>query len=190
MHIMFEIETIRVRRSERPDDVIEGLFDSCRKYKFIGSGCYASVYGAKNSNIVYKVGDVDSNGGYLSFIKSLKKSNSRNPFFPKIHGVRIYTNGYKYENMFIVAMEKLVHLNAGHHDSVEWIENYMLRDKWNDPMSGATLLGVKMVIPKQLKAALDALKTICDKNRDLQVDLHYKNIMLRKNQFVITDPFC
>lgn len=82
-------------------------FMRANKVNLIGAGCYASVYGSRKLDVVYKTGYVSRNLAYLSYIRAIKGLD--NPLFPKIYSTTIFTNktGNFSRAVFIVCMERL-----------------------------------------------------------------------------------
>lgn len=199
MSLPFKIETIKVDEDSYPIDIVEELVIEHGKCKRIGYGSYASVYGSKRSNIVYKIGHVCDNAAYLSYINVIKKSRNDNPFFPKIYGMRVYTNKHHKKNrdlgndVFIIAMERLAPINKLHRPLLNWVETYFAEKlgsdiSWKNISSGAKLLGVDIKIPRKLQHALNAIEAACSENYYFDIDVHDENVMLRGNQIVFTDP--
>lgn len=165
------------------------MIHSQGRLKHFGSGCYASVYGSKKSNIVYKVGLVEKNDGYMAYLKVLQKQRVQNPYLPKIHGVRIYTNGR--DSYYVAALEKLKELPYNMYSIVDAFEEACKDWMCDESISaGRKKLGIKTVViyPKYLKEALDVIRTAKKSSRNIGYDLHDGNFMMRGKQVVITDP--
>ena len=185
---MFTIEKHTVDKNA--EKFAQEMIKAQGKYKYLGSGSYGTVYGAKGSNVVYKLGDASDNTGYIAFIKTLAKQKTQNPFMPKVYGVRFIKdeNG---DEVFVVAMERLQHLPRDKRTVVDFFCNE-LEDDGNDLTQGEKMLGVKRLVPKPLKEALDILR-IAHRNSgsgwdSAGWDLHAGNFMMRGQQVVCTDP--
>lgn len=184
---MFTIEKIKIKREDKeqhPHRAALSMIKAQGKFKCIGSGACAQVYGAKDSNIVYKVGEYDSSDGYVAYLKAIRKSASKNPFFPKIHGMRVYSNDH-FEDIYVVAMERLTTLPRKMYSICDHFEK-LVCDDYDD--IGCKLLGIKTVMPKHLKHAITVLKNAKRSSRYIDFDLHDGNFMMRGSQIVVTDP--
>lgn len=185
---MFEIEKIKIDKRDSPETAIRVLIKNQGRFTRIGSGCYADVYGNKKSNVVYKVGEVDSNAPYLAYVKALRVSRDANPYLPKIHGIRIYSNGCKYDDHFVVAMEKLTPLPRKLHSMPYFFERLLGDDgRDSDDYASAVALGI---ISNHMQHAIKLLHRAYKSERDSSFDIHSGNFMLRGEQIVITDPLC
>lgn len=192
---MLKIETIEVKGSAR--DAAKDMIKAQGAYKRIGSGSYGEVFGAKNSAVVYKLGDSTDNDGYWAFVKTLMKEKTHNPFLPKIHGVRVYkgtasTNRWRDEDeFFVVAMERLTSMPNKMNPARHWFCDQLERGSYSSdtPDKGAVLLGVKMVVPKTLTDALKVLRKAARSSSSADWDLHDGNFMIRgAKQLVVIDP--
>lgn len=187
----FKIETIKLHSQKNIDiynwgsiNIVKDMVKSWGGFRQIGAGCYGVVYGSKNSDIVYKVGDADDNAGYLAYITALSKRKTHNKFTPRIHGVRIYKS--KYDSCFIVAMEKLQKLPARHKKEIYNFDNIYAEMKY--PNITTAIFNVAVKIPKQLRDAIDLIIK-CEKTTHyVDVDFHAGNFMMRGDQIVIIDP--
>lgn len=188
---MFEIENIKIDRRDDPCDYIMRMIDDQGKFNMIGSGCYATVYGSKKSDVVYKVGEVCVNSPYLSYVKALRTCRVANPYLPKIHGVRIYSNGCKREDYFVVAIEKLKPLSRKLYNMPYLFERLIYGNLLNDVSDADTSsLGITVVIPKHIRHAIKLLHLARKSAKHSSFDIHDGNFMLRDKQIVITDPLC
>lgn len=187
---MFKIETIEVDGdADKAFDAARGLVKAQGKYRRIGSGAYGTVYGLKNSDVVYKVGDLSDNEGYLEYIKELAKCKKHNPYTPRIYGVRIYKA--KEDDCwgddagaFVVAMEKLKPSKRGMHRIVSWFCDELEDNYRRDPAPAE--LGIKF--PPALTEVLALLRRAADRCSYASWDLHGGNFMVRGDQVVVTDP--
>jgi hypothetical protein len=164
--------------------------------RILGSGSYGTVYGTKNSNVVYKVGDADDNEGYIAFIKTLANEKTHNKFFPKIYGVRFienlsnpsYWGRSSIDNVIVVAMEKLSPIDRKTKPAVEFFIDE-LEDCKNslDKKEANEILGIKYIVPNELQSAITTLRKAAYSS-SANWDLHSGNFMLRGKQIVVTDP--
>lgn len=189
---MFTIEKLKVEGKMDAHNAAEKMINAQhKKMKFLGSGCYGSVYGAKDSDVVYKLGDVYDNTAYLSYIKVLAKQKKHNPFTPKVYGVR-YIKDRHGDTVFVVAMEKLAKLPRGMHDVADVFENELDNGGYSDSTKDAEkALGIERKVPKTLAEAFSILRDAYDEaggRRDANWDLHSDNFMMRGKQVVCTDP--
>lgn len=191
---MFAVEKYEVKQEAY--SVAKEMIKAQGKYKAIGSGAYGTVYGSKDSKVVYKVGDTSDNVGYLSYIKVLAKQKKHNPFLPKIYGVR-FIRSKSGDEVFVVAMEKLEPLARGMGDVCDWFEDELQREDfhWNKSRDKVEdLLGVKRSLPKPLTEALEVLRKAYKESNggrrwdSADWDLHGGNFMMRGRQIVVTDP--
>lgn len=190
---MFAVEKFKVKQEAR--EVAEKMIKAQGKYRAIGSGCYGTVYGSKDSKVVYKVGDADNNVGYLSFIKVLSKQKKHNPYLPKVYGVRFIKDKHG-DEVFVVAMERLEPLARGMGDVCDWFEDELVeKDRWgSDTKKVEEALGVKKIVPKPLGEALTVLRKAYELSQSgkrcdqADWDLHGGNFMMRGKQIVVTDP--
>lgn len=186
---MFTIERIKVKSNdcdnywqEPANCAAKALVKAQGKYKIVGSGCYGAVYGAKGSDIVYKIGDATDNDGYLAYVKQLSKQKTHNKFTPKIHGVRVYES--KHDKYFVVAMERLSPLKREHHSLVDWFAEAFMNDNFKTMFRKE--LGI--IVPKPLKELYELLVDSYTNGRNVDWDLHSGNFMMRGDQIVIIDP--
>ena len=160
------------------------------KFKRIGTGAFGEVYGSKNSNLVYKIGEVYENEPYLAYIKTVITQKEHNPFTPKIYGVRIYQNKKEDEDSyFVVCMEKLKPIDRNDHRVYRWFSDQL--ETSSDSSRNAIaeqMLGIKTVVPPAVSNALKLLKKAWRKSKQGDWDLHSGNFMKRGKQIVITDP--
>lgn len=190
---MFTIEKFEVKGNA--ESTAMAMVKAQGAKKKLGFGSYGTVYGSRDSDVVYKIGDATDNEGYLAFIKVLAKQKTQNPYFPKIYGVRFikgkegdYWGGSN--KVFVVAMEKLKPLPNKMREVCEIFEEEVRTDCYSTNKRNAdALLGIKRKVPKQLLEAFDALRTAY-KSGDCSWDLHSGNFMVRGKQVVCTDPLC
>lgn len=161
------------------------------KYRQIDSGAYGRVYGMSDSPIVYKVGDATDNEGYMAFVKQLSKLKTDNPFFPKVHGMRIYSCG-KTDSFFVVAMERLEDGGscAGFETACNTFEELLDNPKVTSSEPLETLLGIKITTPPALQEAVKVLRKAYKSGSGcVEWDLHDGNFMVRGGkQLVVIDP--
>ena len=182
---MFAVEKYTVDKNA--EDVAMEMIQAQGDYHKMGSGSYGAVYGSRNSNIVYKIGNARNNDGYLAFIKVLAKQKKHNPFLPKIYGVRFIEDQHGNE-YFVVAMERLQELPNQLYDATNFLRVYIEN---NDDMSGAKDLGVEIKVPAALKQAIKVAETARKSAKYADWDLYACNFMVRDaKQIVMTDPLC
>lgn len=173
----------------------EGEADKFRKaegYKScLGSGLYARVYAKKGSDAVLKVGDVDRNDAYLSYVKAILRTKKQSAFLPQIIWVKIFRDPRTREpGVMIVKMEKLkaVRDSKEVEATIEALDNYFEHWSSRDTMfKSYKLLGVEVTVPKDLRTAFSVLDS-AQRSNDHTWDWHSGNIMLRGKQLVFTDP--
>ncbi len=182
---MFKIEHIEVDESMSAETAAHKLVKEQGKYKTIGSGSYAMVYGAKNSPIVYKVGDAEEDEGYMSYLKVLSKQKKQNPFAPVIYGVRIYTD-YDGRSYFVVAMERLKPVKGHIRDVIQFFQDTLDDSDIYDINGSIPLLGI--TVPKPLQEMTHLLDRAGQSCRHASYDFHCGNFMMRDKQLVVTDP--
>lgn len=182
---MFAVEKFKVKGDAY--EIAKKMVKAQGNAKFMDSGAYGSVYGAKGSNVVYKIGNADDNEGYLAFIKVLAKQKTQNPFLPKVYGLRFIKDN-EGDHYFVVAMERLKELPRGMGHVCDWFEDE-LRGSSSGGGTAEKMLGVKKSMPKPLKEALDVLrKAYKEGGSYVDWDLHRGNFMMRNKQIVVTDP--
>jgi hypothetical protein len=189
---MFAIEKLDVAGKKDAEKAAKEMINAQhKKMKFLGSGCYGSVYGAKDSDVVYKIGKVSSNKPYLSYIKVLAKQKKHNPYTPKVYGVR-YIKDQRGMTVFVVAMEKLTALPRDMYDVASYFEGELEYGGNDDSKQDAEkVLGIVRKVPKQLNEAMSILRNAFDEaggKWDANWDLHEGNFMMRGKQVVCTDP--
>lgn len=191
---MFNIETIKCTGTAI-NAAVAMIKAQAPNMKVIGAGCYADVWGSRHSDVVYKVGNVKDNAGYLAYVKQLGCKKTHNPFTPNIYAVRIYKG--RDDSHFVVAMEKLDKGPRGYDSRkalrlvAEWFdgnldENY----EFSITRIQSRLLGVTVTAPATLLEAVEIIKTACHSTRnfDIQYDFHAGNFMYRGPQVVCIDP--
>lgn len=182
----FKIE--KIRTSGNGLDAAHKLIkDQPGEWKYIGSGVYGTVYGNKDKDWVYKVGDLNDNDGYLSYIKQLSKQKKHNPFTPEIYGVRFYI-GPRFSG-FVVAMERLKPMPQRGRGKVWALVDFIEADnRRSDHFGPLRELGVKIEFPDHLEEAVTLLRRAKKQSKWANWDLHMGNFMMREKQLVITDP--
>lgn len=195
---MFKTETIWVRGSAY-DAAKRGVKRQAKNIRVIGTGAFAAVWGAKNSPVVFKVGDYYDNDGYLAYIKELAKSRKHNPFTPRIYGMWIFRNkNDSSDAYFVVAIERLEsgYKRNGFTWAVEWLEDMVYTFNKNNSRNKEKeilnkFFGIKQMLPKNMPKDLvevaEMLKRAYKKS-GADWDIHTGNCMMRGNQLVITDP--
>lgn len=183
------------------DDIYELAKNLYGKHiEYLGSGAFGQVYSTTKRNRVVKVGEMDDNHAYLSWIREVVNQNQRNPFLPRVYSVtRINA---PYASYFSIELEKLTAVEhsgyeyrSPYEDIVDYIDNYLHRETTNE-RSLRKFIKTKKEL-KLFHSALDLIKVArekfykMDENSECGFDIHTGNIMLRRNsQIVITDPIC
>lgn len=185
---MFAIEKHTVKKDAY--GFVQTMIKAQGEFRRLGSGAYGVVYGSKKSNIVYKVGEVSDNDGYIAFIKTLAKQKTHNPYLPRVYGVR-FIKDKRGDEYFVVAMERLQELPGRLEDAADMLRDLLEEEKGIED-AAAKQLGIKMTVPKELKAAIKILKQAYKEASKTYADwdLHFGNFMVRGRQIVVTDPLC
>ena len=185
---MFEIEKHTVDQDAR--SWVTEMIRSQGDFRRLGSGAYGVVYGSRKSNIVYKMGEVNDNDGYLAFIKVLAKQKKHNPYLPRVYGVR-FIKDKNCNEYFVVAMERLQELPGRMEDAADLLRDILVEEKGIEDAAAAQL-GIKMSVPAELKTAIRVLKQAYKEASKSYADwdLHNGNFMVRGRQLVVTDPLC
>lgn len=189
------------------------------KSKTLGSGSFGIVHdvgSGKRLNQVTKIGkgetinsepakDVE-NDGYLSYLRAVYDSGSSNPYFPRIHDLKIMRS--KTEALtYRVNLEKLVEFNSdkiiGNEDLMQSIYEDMFGDtriRFGDSITSAiksnlegALMGkFESIKDPELLSALKLIYRVLKSNPGFVADIHSGNIMWRitgtRPQLVIVDP--
>ena len=167
---MFPIEKIKCKEPEKE------IYDFLKQigYKEKANGSFARVCMRRGSDLVYKVGKVESNAPYLAWVKVLSKAEPTK-YEPKIHSLTYYGKTH-----FVVCMEKLKSYEDAHNDG----------DTFVDQLDRYFTYGRKYKFPAGLKVAIARLRKARLKGRGKRWgwDFHVFNIMLRGKQPVIIDP--
>lgn len=180
---MFTVEKIRVKNADGYDSALNLIKEQPGKWDEIGSGVYGTVYGCKDpkKDWVYKIGDVDSNGGYLAWITELQKQKKHNPYTPLIYGLRYYEGAQG--SAFVVAMERLKPLRHEYYGVLSVLSNQV---RGSSQLKDMQKLGI--VVPKEFVQAVQMLMNARKSSGGAGWDLHGGNLMLRGRQIVVTDP--
>lgn len=137
---------------------------------------------------MYKIGYIEENQAYLQFITRAYRLKESNPFFPKVHGIRLYENDHD-DGQFVVAMERLKPVRShGQHCAVELLKDLLERGVNSINVYHNDILGIETRVSDKLKQAVKILRSIRHVN-DWGWDLGSQNMMMRGSQLVITDPF-
>jgi hypothetical protein len=138
----------------------------------IGNGYYSQVYARPQDNYVIKIFRHDP--GYMAFLEHIK-SNLNNPYVPKLKGKII-----KLPNNFsLVRIEKLQPMKLKLFDEIH--------DAVYDE-SKKTVIEVENKYPRLIDFMRSLLK-LPKNNKEIDVDLHLGNMMMRGDTPVVIDPF-
>ena len=180
-------------------------FKKANKQKLIGQGVEADVFASSAPNTVVKIiSRFNDSLGYLPFLKAIIKHQD-NPFFPKIHKIRIYTDpGPHHQQTLVVKMEKLIPLQ---HERIADLGPSLFKqigvdpDKVDalNPYSNFRLLLTNKRYRDEIAALAknpkfeEAMYVLSPLFNRYGSDLHAENWMVRLTgsgpQLVITDPF-
>jgi hypothetical protein len=197
---MFKIETVKVdptlysthakyEKLYPTEAAAIHLVDSQGKYTNIGSGAFGTVYGCRDTNIVYKVGEVKYNTAYLSYVRELLRLKTPNKFLPAIYGCRIFK--HRGDSHFVVAMERLKEGKGNaYYDAVDCMQCVIQDDDWDAYKDIPAKFIINIGDLKKATKVIDKAYNTAIKSDDcVELDLHSGNFMLRgKNEIVITDP--
>lgn len=170
---------------------------------FLGSGAFGKAYSL--NGFALKVGTVDGNEGYLSWLKHVCKMQGH-PNVPVVYSAGIY-NAKETSGYFMVAMEILQDSSVTR--SFEDHEHRAFRDWYNDLKRDARELRDQLnkmkkegVLKRMIRVALNkdqlvtdnplakAIATAAALDCDGCIDMHDGNVMMRGKTPVITDPVC
>lgn len=174
------------------------------------SGAFADVYVGSELDVVYKVGMIEGNEAYLSWINAILRSKTENPLVPKIYGVRFLFNktdevrfdkinfpvNYYRTGVFVIAMEKLDKLEYKKSSKViDWLHgriSYKRESTWDYDTSLKKAKPPKKFQKMSLTPEnYEEIRKLLNKARENHsFDFHSENIMLRDKTIVITDPLC
>lgn len=157
-----------------------------RRMQCIGSGAFAKVYGRSNCNRVVKVGP--THDSYVKYLKRIGLKNS-NPYFPRIHSVRIYWDGYYGfdDKFYVVEMERLLDWRKVPKSTRKRL--LMKLGCWS--IDEADYPQITKKSTRREKQAIKLLRKLWS-GYNTYKDVHEGNIMFRKKgrgyQLVYTDP--
>lgn len=161
---------------------VKNLF--AKKFKYLGAGAYGTVYAPHDTskNYVFKVGNTDRNGAYLSYVK-VAMANQANPYFPRIQSIKYYRSSYG--NTFVVKMERLAQFDETKDQSA--VQSFLHGNSLKQTLKFMKGIGVTVETPAYafLKQVDDALSPLFAMHCN---DCHKGNFMFRGDQIVITDP--
>lgn len=153
-----------------------------KELRNIGHGCYATVYGAKGLDKVYKVGVINQNkDGYLRYVNAILKDAPDNPYTPRIYRMWNLKTGSRQNYYFVIEMERLKSSN-GNDALSDTIEKLVC-----EPSSIHALTRLGVEVPKELVQVTKLISKLLVHSSN---DIHPGNIMMRGGQVVITDPIC
>jgi hypothetical protein len=167
-----------------------------------GAGLMSRAYAPTSPKRLNQISKISKPGkyddaymAYLKMIDDFNKSGGQNPFFPRIHELKVYRdkNG---EQQFHVKLEKLHPLSIFSKDHDEDLlrslkENYFGRVLPFAAAIDRQLEGDDVVQDEDLIEACDMISLLAQRN-DFLIDMHDGNVMWRITgnmpQLVITDP--
>lgn len=185
--MLFKIEKIKVKGSGY--DAAQNLIDEQPGvWDYIGSGLCARVYGNESKDWVYKIGLMEGNHGYLSYLKQLSKQKKHNPYTPKIYGVRYYIGDV--DSAFVVAIERLKEVRTKKDlYKVDVLADLIRVDGEFDEEFKEEL---KIKDEKRIKEVMEMIQilnlALKQSMEECFWDLHSGNFMKRGRQLVVTDP--
>ncbi len=173
----------------------------CDGLQCVGTGMFASVWGAEQTPHVVKVMR-GRDKGYRAWVETATELGKDNPYVPKISDVHHYRAvdadyaegedpGHTSEDVFVFYLERLEESRNSifpykHRHVYNFISilNSVIRDmRWDDGARFKKLRPVHQDLIMLLLIARDQ----CDRG---DFDLHTGNVMKRGNRFVVTDPLC
>ena len=193
----FKIERMFVGKTFTPYDATMLHLKSLGRIRAIGNGAFCTVYSVSGiPDVVFKIGKIESNiNGYWPFIEELSRQKTDNTFLPKIFSVLVFGKGC--DRVFLAKMERLKKIRSTKHvHAVSWFTSFLYSQVFTPYRdgAGAEVFNVTYRVPTTLRLAVDLIKRTVHKSskrgRNIQLDIHDDNLMLRGTQIVITDPVC
>jgi hypothetical protein len=163
----------------------------------LNSGAFASVYEHADDTRIYKLGYGNSNGGYLTYLRSIEGKD--NPHFPRIFHKELYIDKSSGDSYFLIEMEKLLDSSEVTDGAENLPEKYgnmryihFASELQNHVYSNAARkLFFLFEMPKTWYEAAEVVRAAkYSRNEDTTWDLNWSNLMFRPVSLdvVITDP--
>jgi hypothetical protein len=172
----------------RPSDLLRKMFlpKGKGKNKLLGSGAYATAHWVPSLNRVVKLGELSD--PYLDYVRTIKRSRTPSPFFPKIDEViECHESGADWDDQdgcYAVVMERLYDSSKAQFEVMREIvcSTYDGDSGELDAREVVDLFLNKKIDTKVLKAALKAarhVERLCE-SVGADMDMHTGNILFRK----------
>lgn len=161
-------------------------------YRCIGTGAFAAVYARPGDDVVIKVGREGEADPWVHYAHAVR-SSKRNPWLPEVNKVALFhcstvTQCDHSARYYVAEIERLKPINTGrnrdHRDILSGLESVW--DIVNDVSERAL---AAFGLNRDLTAAFSLISKVQRQTRSSR-DIHSGNVMLRGEQFVITDPLC
>lgn len=152
-------------------------------YTELGTGGFAGVYAKPGSPDVVKLYN-SRDRGYSDFLAMV--AQNPNPHFPRITGKKRVLGTYH-----AVRMERLSESTRAVQPQIEMIEHYVLSLRYHDHLDPdhAEEVYAFMETQPELKTACDLVANVWMRGgNDYLCDLAPRNVMMRGDTLVITDP--
>lgn len=159
-------------------------------YRCIGTGAFAAVYSRPGDDVVIKIGSDGEDDPWLHYAHACKSSKP-NPWLPKINKVALFnvttSNGWD-EQYYVAEIERLKPITTSrkriHREVLEGLDSV-----W-DIAERSSLKAMRLLgMDDNLVEAFRVITMVQDRTNGSR-DIHSGNVMLRGDQFVITDPLC
>lgn len=179
MRISELLESEQLDEISRPNSISTAVsFLEKTGWTPLAAGSYARVLTNPKYPYVLKLFH-SSDKGYPYFVETVR--THKNIHFPVFRGNMIRISAQYYA----IRMEKLTHsYKYGYREIAKTVEDYIIQ---NPSTRGEKIMELEKTQPGLIRAC-DILHDVAVE-RDLNVDVHSHNIMLRGNVLVITDPF-
>ena len=159
-------------------------------YGYFGCGAFAEVYTNSQTKRAVKIGKKDDE--YLVFAKAVfaleQRRKSRNPYLPLIYNLTIHSTWY------MVEMELLKRLkNSGRMQQANQLMDAIYKvvgDVGDDHCPRDIAEYVTRFDSNVWELAAIIGIVLKHQRRDIVLDVHKENVMLRGSQLVVTDPIC
>ncbi len=152
-------------------------------YAELGTGGFAGVYAKAGSSDVVKLYN-SRDRAYSDFVSMVMQNP--NPHFPRITGKKRILGSYH-----AVRMERLSESTRAVQSDIEMIEHYVLSQRYRDHLEPdhAEEVHAFMEARPELRTACDLVAQVWMRGgNDYLCDLAPRNVMMRGDTLVITDP--